>query len=509
MRTQQILRNSLAETIPYIILGIIGIVKVSVLINGLGNEVNGYFQFINRIITYLFIVEAGFSGAVIFKLYKPFANADQESITKLFNGARRIFRLIGLVITGLIVVATFVIPFVFEISPEHVIPVMLSFLIISGAYLLPYYGKSFTYFTMLCADQKKYIHALIFNGLKIVCDILIILAVLHFGALLPIAFVILGVKIVEEITFRIVCKRIYPYLNCTKEADTSPAKMTKHLVWHQIGFFLSNNMHVVIAFYFLGPVAVSILATYLFISMFLNEFTSRINNIVSYSFGNLFAKKETEKSYKVYDEYFILSTFIALAVALTFTLGIRPFVDIWIGQEIFILQYTTVVLMGTALFIWTIYSPLVAIIIAKGLFKESKWYIFISMLITLIISIAFIEQLGIVALFIGTVVGNLVNTGLRAWLVQKMVLPKLKLSTMLFEYGTYVVMFMGLTVAMQPIEVMIWKINSPVLTVIAIGGLFIFNICLTFLIMLATKHNTVALIDRVALLIKNRRKKTA
>ena len=507
MRTKQILKNSLAETIPYIILGIVGIIKVRFLIMGLGSEVNGYFQFINRIIMYLFIVEAGFSGAVIYRLYKPFAEHNKEKVTELFNGARKIFRFIGILITALILISTFAIPLFFEISPAQVIPVMASFLIIALAYLLPYYGKSFTYFTLLCADQKKYVHALIFNGLKIICDILIIVAVLVTGNIVVIALVILVIKVIEEIVFRMVGKRIYPYLNMTKKEDTTPAKMTKDIVWHQFGFLISNNLPVVVGFYFLGPIAISILTTYLFISMFLNEFTSRINNIVSFSFGNLFAKKETKKSYLVYDEYFIMSAFMAISISLTFVLGIRPFVGIWIGQPEYIIGYTTVVLMGTTLFLWTIYSPLVAIIIANGLYKESKWYIFISSAINLVISVALISRFGFAALFIGAVIGILVNLALRAWLVRKMVLPKLSLKTMLFEYGTYTVIFMALCVALQPIEAYLSAIGNPVLTVLAIGIVFIISIVITFAIMYFTKHNTKALIERITLLIKQRKAK--
>ena len=506
MRTKQILRNTLAETIPYIILGIVGIIKVRFLIMGLGSEVNGYFQFINRIIMYLFIVEAGFSGAVIFKLYKPFADQNIEKVTELFNGARKIFRIIGFLIAGLILVMTIAIPLFFDISVHYTLPVMLSFLIIAGAYLLPYFGKSFTYFTLLCADQKKYVHALIFNGLKIVCDILIIIAVIVTGNIVAIAVVILIIKIIEEIIFRIVCRRIYPYLKMTKKQDTTPAKMTKDIVWHQFGFLISNNMPVVIGFYFLGPIAVSILTTYLFISMFLNEFTSRINNIVSFSFGNMFAKKETKKTYKTYDEYFILSAFVAIVVALTFVLGIRPFVGIWIGKPEYIINYTTVILMGTTLFLWTIYSPLVAVIVANGLYKESKWFIFISTFISLVVSVSLINTIGIAALFIGAVIGIIVNLVLRAWLVRKMVLPKLSLKTKLFEYATYTVIFMALCVALQPIEAYLTNINNPILTIIAIGGVFIISIIVTFAIMYFTKHNTKALIKRFSLLIKQRKK---
>ena len=55
-----------SDILPYIIIGVIGLIKVDVLIKYIGDVGNGYYQVINQIITYVFIAQMGFSDAVIY-----------------------------------------------------------------------------------------------------------------------------------------------------------------------------------------------------------------------------------------------------------------------------------------------------------------------------------------------------------------------------------------------------------------------------------------------------------
>lgn len=510
MRSKKVLLNSLAETIPYIILGIIGFVKVRIIIDNLGSDLNGYYQFINQVISYLFLIEAGFGGAVIYKLYKPFANADSKTIETIFNGARKIFRYIGLAILGLIITVTFVLPPLFNIADKFVFEVMISFLIISLSYLIAYFGKENAYYAMFCADQKKYVYSLTFNSLKILCDILIVIVAIYFKSLMAIAIVILIIKIIEELIIRMFAKYHFPFLGQTKEEDTSSFNMTKDLVWHQLSFMVSNNTDVVVLMFFMNPVVVSIYTSYNFIARFLNEFTTRINNVVSYSFGNMFAKKENKKRlYQVNDEYFILSAFIALVISVTFVLGIRPFVGIWINNVDYYVKYFAVMLFGLNLFLWTIYSPLVAVINAKGMYKESKYIVLLSAAINVILSVSLVyivkdqgPSVAISAILLATVVANIINIALRLKLVIKKVFPDLNYVNVLFEYGTYTFIFVESCVAFKFVENYLFNVNGIFNIVISILGLFIIVCLFSAIVVYFTKHNSKLLLNRIYNMLK-------
>ena len=69
MRTKKIFLNMVADIIPYLLIGVIGLVKMNVLINYIGDVGNGYYQTINQIISYVFLAQIGFPEAVIYSLY--------------------------------------------------------------------------------------------------------------------------------------------------------------------------------------------------------------------------------------------------------------------------------------------------------------------------------------------------------------------------------------------------------------------------------------------------------
>lgn len=82
MRTKKIALNMICDIVPYLLIGIVGLIKVNYLITYLGDANNGYYQFINQIISYVFLAQAGFCEAVIYSLYKPFAEKTKMILTK-------------------------------------------------------------------------------------------------------------------------------------------------------------------------------------------------------------------------------------------------------------------------------------------------------------------------------------------------------------------------------------------------------------------------------------------
>ena len=106
MRTKKIALNILCDILPYILIGIVGLIKVNFLIKYIGDVGNGYYQVINQIISYVFLAQAGFGDAVIYALYKPFAEKNKHDINAIYSGARKVFKIIGLVILGLIILVS-------------------------------------------------------------------------------------------------------------------------------------------------------------------------------------------------------------------------------------------------------------------------------------------------------------------------------------------------------------------------------------------------------------------
>ena len=508
MRTKKIFLNIVCDILPYLLIGIVGLLKMEALIKYIGDVGNGYYQTINQIISYVFLAQAGFSDAVTYSLYKPFANNNKNDINAIYGGARKIFKIIGFIILGIICLVTLGLYLFYHFEEGYMASALICFFIISTSYLISYFGKGQTFVAVLCAAQEKYVYSLIFNGVKLLCDILIVVVTIKFRSLEVIAIVILAMKILEEIINRIVIKKKYPEIHEIAKKDTSMVKMTKDLGWIQIGHLILNNIDAILLMAFNGPIMVSIYTTYNYILRFLTEIASRVELASVYSFGNVFAKKENKRVYDLFKEYMVLFIIIAFSMCLTFMIGIRGFVSIWVGKDNYILSYLSVVLFTATAFFSIMYLPLVALINADGLFKDNKWHIFTCSAINVISSIILINFYGLNGILIGTALSFLVNIILKANLISKKILKEVKLFDILKYYIITSLLFIILAIVLSPIESkFLITSSSIIIIIIKLAIIFISIICFISGILYFISPSARKLYERGLLLIKNKLRK--
>jgi len=426
MRTKKIFLNMICEIIPYLLIGIVGLIKVNFLIKYIGDVGNGYYQTINQIISYVFLAQIGFGDAVIYSLYKEFAENDKRDINRIYTGSRKIFKKIGYIILAIIFVVSLFLYLFYGFEDGYRNTALLCFIVISCSYLISYFGKGQTYLAILSSSQNKYIYSLVFNGIKLLCDISIIAVCYKFGTLESVAIVILIAKILEEIILRIVMNKKFPWLHDVKRENTSMFSMTTDLAGAQIGNLVLNNVDSIIIFAMLGSISVSIYTTYIFITRYLNEISTKVELSVVNSFGNVFANNEENKVYPLFKELFVLFIVLSLSMCITFILGIRGFVNLWIGKEEYLVTYFTVILFGFILFLRIITLPLLSLIKAHGLFKDNRNHIFISAGVNIILSLILVKPYGLNGLLIGTFIAFLVNLFLKVYTVQKKILVNVK-----------------------------------------------------------------------------------
>ena len=505
LRTKKIALNILSDILPYVLIGIVGLIKVSVLIKYIGDVGNGYYQVINQIIAYVFLAQAGFSDAVIYKLYKPFAEKNKDDINAIYSGSRKVFKIIGFIILGIIAIVSICLYLFYGFEDGYRNSALICFIVISTSYLISYFGKTQTFSAVLSAAQEKYIYSLVFNFVKLTCDILIVLVVIIFRNLESIAIVIMIMKIIEEIIMRIVVKKKYPWLHEIARKDTSMVPMTKDLIWLQIGFLVLNNVDAILIVAFIGPIWVSIYTSYNFILRYLNEVSSRVELGAVYSFGNVFAKNEEDKVYPLFREFLMLFIVIAFAMSLTFLIGIRPFINIWIGKANYLLSYLTVFFFSFTLFLNIIYYPLLAVINANGLFKDNKKHIFICAIINVLLSVLLIKPFGITGILFATAVAFLVNLFLKSNLVSKKIIKNLNHSVLLRTYICLICMFILASILLYVVEALYLSLSLNLVTCILLLAIsFIIIALIVFAILYFLNDDTKKLFERLIRLIKKK-----
>lgn len=505
MRTKKVFLNMICDIIPYLIIGIVGLIKVRFLIRYIGDVGNGYYQTINQIITYVFLAQIGFGDAVIFSLYKYFSNDDKKNINRIYSGSRIIFKKIGFVILSIIMLVSLLLYLFYGFEDGYRNTSIIAFVIISCSYLIAYFGCGQTYLAVLSASENKYIYSIVFNSIKLLCDIGIIVSCYLFKSLESIAITILIAKIIEEIVIRIVMKHKFPWLHKVKNENTKMFSMTKDLASIQIGNLILNNVDSIILVSFLGPVMVSIYSSYVFITRYLNEICAKIELAVVNSFGNIFAKGDNDKVYPLFKELLIIFIILVFSIGITFSLGIRSFINLWIGKENYILEYNTVILFSLISLLYILSLPLLSLINSKGLFKDNKNIIFISAITNIVISIILINIYGLNGLLLGTVIAFLVNVILKIRVIENKVLNNIKHNNLYFIYFIIITLLISILYFIKPIELMLfYRLNNIFSIILVLGIMFISLILIVFGILCLFSNSANILYKRIKDIIKRK-----
>ncbi len=465
MRTNKVIKGSIIEIIPTLIIAALGFIRTKVFISFLGSELNGYYQFIVQFVSYLFLAEAGFGTAISYKLYKPIANKDEKKISEIYKGSIKIFRRIGLLISGLVIILAFLMNYIIKSTISVRIIVILSFILISLSNIISFFFYSRAYQSLYNANQEKYIASTISNFIKILSEIIEIVATIYFRSLIAIAISMFLCKVFEEILFIIISKKRFKYLKITKDTkeDLTASKMTSELIFNQIGYTVFNNIDTVVLMTFSvqGAIGVSIYTAYYYIHRFIINIIAKISTTILHVLGNVYATENTEKSKKVFDEYIIFTIITSIICGLLYYYGSRAFVNIWINKSEYIISNFCVSLFSLVLLLAILMEPLINVIAANGLFKKSKYFTLISSIVNLTLSIILARKYGINGVLIATCIGYLLDIAFRSILISKNLYAETKKCAIFIKYFLVLIGIIGIIYITNPIENLFLKnINS-------------------------------------------------
>lgn len=466
MRTKQAIKGTIYEIIPMLIISLIGFVKTKVFVTYLGSNLNGYYQFINQFITYLFLAEAGFGTAITYKLYKPTADKDKKKISQIYYGGLQIFKKIGLLISfGILLISIFFTFFINESSILKTI-IIISFILISASNTLAFFFYSKMYLALFSARQEVYKSTIITNIIKIICEIITIIVTIKYSSLLLIGIIMFISKVIEEILFYVLYSKNFELEKVNpKEYDKSAYKMTKDLFISQIGYLAFNNIDIIIIMFTkaLGSTMVSIYSTYNYIQKFVFSIVAKLSKVILNILGNIYAVENKNKSKKIFDEYLVLNFIIGTICGLCFFIGARGFINIWINESEYILSTIVVITFAFILYLSITMEPLIGVIAANGLFKDSKYYTLISSLINVILSILLVENHGIFGILFATAIAYMFDIFFRCYLIKKIIYNEKKYK-IYQQFIVSLIVFISLMATSIKLEVLFFNICTNYLT---------------------------------------------
>lgn len=428
MRTKKAILNFLTDALPQIVIAVLGIYKIKVFLSCLGENTLGLYQLYGQLIVYVTIFEAGMTSSVLFRFFKSIGKKNKKETETIMATSKTVFNYIGLIIFTLGLVLSFFVTFFIKDNTFNPLYVQFTFMLFLTSQVVNYFALS--YKTFFEAQQKKYVTNLIIQPAIVAKSILEIVLVLSGFELITILILYIITNVLTNILIIFIYNRSFKDINKKAEKDFSMLKDIKHLMVHRVSGLVASNIDIVVISKFLGLSQVVVYTSYNYIVEALRQFIDKIYNSLTGGIGNIVAT-DKEKSYNIFMEYNSFVFFVATVICVPLYYAITPFINMWYRGEIYTSE-TLSILFVAVLFYNIIKAPIHMFIYCAGLFKETKIFYILEVIVHLILSLILIKHFGIA----GALISAMVSLIICEYLAKPHVIHKKVFNKTTFKYYT-------------------------------------------------------------------------
>lgn len=409
-RVRNSIINTIANVVCNVLLMLVGIISQAIFIKLLNVEYLGINGLFSNILSILGIMELGIGNAIVFSLFKPVAEDDQDTIKSLLRFYKKAYTLIGLLILVVGLILTPFIPvFVGKIEVDiNIKLVYILFLLQSvSTYILSYRTSIFI------ASQQNYVIKI--NALlsKVVLSILQLTA-LYFTKNY---YLYLVIAIINSLVFNFI---VYKYAECqfiylkdknvkniSPEMESSIFRKIKGLFFHKIGSFMVLGTDNIVISMFIDVLTVGLYFNYNTIITSVGNLFSQIITAASSSVGNLIATESKEKCFEVFEKMHFLNYWLSVFASVSILCIIQPFIRLWIGEE-YLLNILTVIVLSINFYQTTMRCVFDNFKDSAGIWYEDKYIPLIESFVNIFFSVVLVKKMGLIGVFVGTFISGLV-----------------------------------------------------------------------------------------------------
>lgn len=413
-RTGNAVKNSIFGIISKIVSLLLNFILRTVFIYFLNETYLGINGLYTEILSMLSFIELGFGTSIIFAMYKPIAENDETQLIKLLGFYKTTYIIIACVVSaiglGLLPFLQYIVKGADNLS---LFELRLYFVIFLSNTILSYFvAYKSSYVNAL---QKNYIitnYDAIVNLVIISAQVVILAIFKNFLAYLLAHTLLLAAS---KIILAIYLNHKFPILK--KKATVKLTAQEKKPIFNEVkGLavhqFASVAVHstdniIISTLSGLGVVAVGLVSNYNLIIQAVTSFILVLFTSVIPGFGDMVASSSKENYHNTFLELNFLNFWLYGFCVIAFFVLIPPFITLWIGKGFLIDQISFILILANCYLQGqsTIYNNAR---IASGNFNKDKWWALAQALVNLVVSIIAAKYLGLVGVYIGTVVSRLV-----------------------------------------------------------------------------------------------------
>ena len=380
----------------------------TIMIYFMGVQYLGLNSLFTSVLQVLNLAELGVGSAMVYSMYKPVAEHDNNTICALMGLYRKYYRIIGMVVLA---AGCVIIPFVPHLIKSDV-PEGINIYVL---YVMNLLATVFTYWlyayknSILQAYQRNDIVSkvtIITDTIKYILQIFTIVFLKNYYMYV---LVIILLQIASNIITAAVVTRMYPEYRCRgslpKEEVAQINSRIRDLFTSKIGAVIVNSADTVVISAFLGLTVLAIYQNYFFIISSVIAFIAVVFNSCTAGIGNSIIVETKEKNYNDFKKFTFLIAWIAGFCTVCIVCLMQPFMNIWMnGNEKLMLGMSEVVCFCIYFFVYEIQQLLLTYKDAAGMWHEDKYRPLVTALTNLALNIIMVQFFGLYGVLLSTVI---------------------------------------------------------------------------------------------------------
>ena len=473
MRNKVLFYNSISPLIYQITTIICGFILPRLILGYYGTEVNGLVNSITQFLAIISFLELGVGAVVQSSLYKPLADKDNITVSKVITSADKFFRRLGYILAIYVVVMLFYYPYLVKQSFSFMFTATLIAAISIRSFAQYFFG--IVNRLLLLADQKAYVQY-IAQTVAVIANTVGCYILIAFDCSVQVVYGLTSlIFFLQPLAIHMYIKKYYA-LDRQIHYDVEPIKQKWNGVAQHIAAVILSSSDSIVLTTFSTLVNVSIYTVYYLpmsgARLMIMSMISGIEALI----GNLWAKQDLAELRKVFAwTEWSIHTGTTLIFTITAVL-IAPFVQVYTHgvNDANYMQPLFGVLLVAANSGHCLRLPYNIMILAAGHYKQTQHNYIIAAVMNIAISIICVMQFGLIGVALGTLAAMVYQTVWMAWYNSKNFIQwpmKSFFKQMAVDAVSAVGIFVaGSCFAMSTVSYLSWIILATKVTII---GLFI------------------------------------
>lgn len=378
----------------------------TVMIKALGAEYLGLSSLFTSVLSVLSISELGFGTAIVFSMYKPIAEDDNDTLCALLNVYKKVYHVVGAVI---LVIGLAVTPFLkYLIKGDY--PADINLYILYFIYLFNTVISYFLYAykgALFSAYQRNDLASKRSTFINVASNVFKIVVLLLFHNYYVYVIIIPLATIATNLANAFLANKMFPDVVCrgtiSQEMKDGIKKRIMGLVSFKIYNVIFASVDTIVISAFLGLTQLAIYNNYYYIQTSIIGFLVILTSSITAGVGNKMVTNSSDENYTDFKKFTFANGWLCSWCAVCMICLYQHFMQWWMGKDL-VFPFDTMILMVLYFLLPRVTTMTYTYREAAGLWWEDRFRPLVATAVNLIVNIILVQIIGMNGVIISTLI---------------------------------------------------------------------------------------------------------